>query len=156
MQPGTRFMAMFSVPAGTQLANGLNVNLLEAHKAANLKVITNEPEPADFTSTRALYATQLVRSGNWLNLVALMPASTEANGITLKLIADPATLGTEEVSLYMVYDNTVSQGASNNAVYYATFDVSTLIANPTTKKLTVHINTSNSTIPTIVEFNNLR
>lgn len=135
--PGTRVYLVVNVKYGQEVVNN---SVVAFYGLAKMNV--NEPVeigkvPDNWGSSNEIYITTMTRAGNYLDIMAMAPES----GSTLRLIADEATVDTENPILYLMYDN--SNTGSANLNYLASFDIANVINKPTCKKITVRMHNSN-------------
>lgn len=146
---GDRVFVMFNVPAGSTLKNDMEITLIDAF---GVPTVTPEvaARPANWESSQSLYVQTLFRSGTWLNMQALIPATSTK--FDFKLYVDPESLNTEEVEAYMVYTNSESDFGVTNAPTFACFNIASIWNLPTCKKLIFHVNNSNGVTNSVFEF----
>ncbi len=142
---GRRVFISFSSTA-TNLTDGMVVSLTQCVAIPNVKASINEPVPSDWKDISMIYLQTIFRSGNWINLAALVPNNPDKT-VTPKLIFDPATIDAEYPEAYMIFEGlNPEMGAVNNATYIATYDIADVWGLPGCRGIKIHVNNTNNSV----------
>ena len=137
---GDRVYIVFNLNNGTTLTNNSVVSLLTAIGVPTINTQI-ENRPADWESTQGIYVQDVIRTGTWLNLLALVPSTTE--NMTFRLLADPSTINSSDVQLYMVYTNSAAEFGTSNVSSFASFNIADVWNLPSCSKVTFHVINTN-------------
>lgn len=143
---GTRVYLIVNVKYGQEVVNNSVVSFYGLAKLNTYESVEVTTVPENWANSKEIYITTISRAGKYLDIMAMAP---QAEGATLRLIADEATVNTENPVLYLMYNAGESNSASVN--YVASFDIAEVINKPTCKKITVRMQNSNGeTAPSFV------
>lgn len=139
---GDRVLIIFNLNAGTQLTDNMVLDIVQA---VTVKTVVAKPGvvPEDWINANQIYVQALFRSGTWLNMQALVPSTTTE--MTVDMVVDPATLGQDNVDLYLIYSNKSDSNVSN-AQFFMSFDIKSIWDLASCKSITVHVNNTNGGI----------
>ncbi len=137
---GDRVYIVFNAKYGSEITNNTVVELLQAIAVPTINTVV-ENRPADWETSTALYVQALFRSGSWLNLQALVPSSTTE--MAFRLLADPQTINSSDVQLYLVYTNKASDYGESNAPTFASFNIADVWGLSSCTQITVNVVNSN-------------
>ena len=102
--------------------------------------------PETWDSEPFLYINMLYRSGDYLNIVCLLPDGTEPDKLDFKFYVDPQTIGTQNVVAWLGYTNPAAgETVANIYTYYKCVDLRTLM-NGASETLTVNMHNGNWSI----------
>lgn len=143
--PGQRVFIQFTTDANG-LTDGMVVTLNQCVSIPNVKATVNDPIPDNWQNISSIYLQTIFRSGNWINLAALVPNNPQQS-VTPKLLVDPATINSEYPEAYMIFENLTTEiGAVNNATFIATYDIADVWNLSTCAGIKIHVNNTNSSV----------
>lgn len=111
---GTRLLVTYTLPAGVAYGTSTAIEATSLNVIYNGTVQTDATTLPDMGATQGIYVMTLYRSGEYLNLMAQLPATSGKR--TFSLVADPATLNTDIPVLYLTTQADTEQGFNRKTV----------------------------------------
>lgn len=139
-EPGSRMIITYYL-YGQTIGQSAQITLVTYRTVPGGVVETKTTAEAQ-AANAAIPVSDINRTGNYINLFARMMNNPDR---TFTMIADQATVGTETIDMYITTDapSSSDSGVINDQV--ASFDMTALWRNPTTRKVRVHVNNTNGT-----------
>lgn len=141
VKAGDRIAIAYYYPGGEKRYTSGKVRVVTYYSCFG-PTVTVAPDSSDSNwSSRGMFVSSLWRAGTWLNLEAVVTAQS-VEGMSMKLILDPATEGTDTPELHLVYAEPFSGGMERTV--FGSYDIASIWNNPATKQVKVFFFTGSS------------
>lgn len=141
IKAGDRIAIAYYYPDGQERYTSGKVRVVTYYGCYGPKVAV-APDSSDSNwSSRGLFVSALWRSGTWLNLEAVVTVPT-LEGLSLKMVLDPATEGTDTPELHLVCSSILTGGQERTV--FGSYDIASIWNNANTKQVKVYFFTGSS------------
>lgn len=137
---GTRMLVTYTLPEGVAYGTSTAIEASSLNVIYNGTVKTDATTLPDMNTSEGIYVMTLYRSGEYINLMAQLPACSGKRKFSL--VADPATLGSDIPTLYLTTSADNEQGFNRKTV--ASFNMTPVWNLATCRGVKLLVNNTNN------------
>lgn len=146
-KPGSRMIISYYLAGGQSMGQSGPITLV-TYRTVPGGAVEVKPTAEAQKANAPIPVSNINRTGNYINLFARMMNNPDR---TFTMIADESTVGTETVDMYVTTATPASGDTGVVGEQVASFDMTEIWRNPSTKKVLVHVN-NNADTKKVFEF----